>query len=91
MSPQEKQELVNYRIIKSRQTFKEVDILIPNELWNTAVNRLYYSCFYAVVALLAEHDIDTQSHSGARQREITMTLLNSTREKCWSCWSPRIN
>ena len=29
-------------------------------------NRLYYSCFYAVIALLLKHDIETQSHDGAR-------------------------
>jgi uncharacterized protein (UPF0332 family) len=31
------------------------------------VNRLYYSCFYAVIALLADQEIEVQSHSGARQ------------------------
>jgi uncharacterized protein (UPF0332 family) len=27
---------------------------------------LYYSCFYAVIALLLKYDIETQSHDGAR-------------------------
>jgi len=27
---------------------------------------LYYSCFYAVIALLLKNDIETQSHNGAR-------------------------
>lgn len=31
------------------------------------MNRLYYSCFYAVIALLADQDIEVLSHSGARQ------------------------
>jgi len=67
MKDQDKAELVKYRLTRARDTFKEVDILVKNELWNTAVNRLYYSCFYAVIALLADQDIDVQSHSGARQ------------------------
>jgi uncharacterized protein (UPF0332 family) len=67
MSDQDKAELVKYRLKRARETYNEVEILVKNELWNTAVNRLYYSCFYAVTALLADQNIDVQSHSGARQ------------------------
>jgi len=55
MKDQDKAELVKYRLRRARETYKEVDILVENQLWNTAVNRLYYSCFYAVIALLAAH------------------------------------
>ena len=64
MNDQDKAELVKYRLTKARETYQEVDILIKNGLWNTAVNRLYYSCFYAVIALLADQEIEVQSHSG---------------------------
>src|SRR5258708_18206274 len=67
MNPQDKLDLVNYRIAKARETFNEVDILVKNKLWNTAVNRLYYSCFYAVIALLVDKDIEALTHSGVRQ------------------------
>ena len=40
---------------------------MKNKLWNTAVNRLYYACYYAVIALLVEKDIHAQKHSGVRQ------------------------
>jgi len=30
------------------------------------VNRLYYACFYAVIALLLQNNIETQSHDGTR-------------------------
>lgn len=40
---------------------------IENELWNTAVNRLYYACYYAVSALLLTQNIKIKSHKGARQ------------------------
>lgn len=30
------------------------------------INRLYYSCFYSVIALLLKHDIETKSHDGTR-------------------------
>lgn len=32
--------------------------------WNTCVNRLYYACFYAVAALLLQHDLSSSRHSG---------------------------
>ena len=39
---------------------------ISNELWNTSINRLYYSCYYAVSALLIYKDINASTHSGVR-------------------------
>jgi uncharacterized protein (UPF0332 family) len=67
MNLQEKQELVKYRIAKARETFDEVKLHIDNKLWNTAVNRLYYACYYAVIALLIEKDIQPHTHMGVRQ------------------------
>lgn len=62
MNSQERQELVKYRIEKARETFKEIEIHIENKLWNTAVNRLYYACYYAVVALLLDKGIQPDTH-----------------------------
>ena len=42
-------------------------MLVDNQLWNTAVNRLYYACYYAVSALLIKHDIQAQTHAGTRR------------------------
>src|ERR1700739_2549178 len=67
MSPKENQELVQYRFGKAKETFAEAEAQIKNELWNVAVNRLYYACFYAVSALLASKEIYTKTHAGAKQ------------------------
>lgn len=67
MNDQERSELVNYRIVRAKNTLKEIDLHVQNELWGTAVNRLYYACYYAVIALLAKHQIASQTHSGVRQ------------------------
>jgi len=67
MNQRERQELVRYRITKARETFNEVELHIKNELWNTAVNRLYYACYYAVIALLINKGIQAQTHAGVRQ------------------------
>ena len=44
----------------------DIPILIEHEMWNTAVNRLYYACFYVVSALLISIQIEAQTHAGVR-------------------------
>ncbi len=67
MNESERAELANYRLNKAIETLHEIDILIQNELWNTAINRMYYACYYAVSALLVKDSILAQTHSGVRQ------------------------
>ena len=63
----ERNSLVFYRLNKAKEILLEIDLLIDNQLWNTAVNRLYYACYYAVIALLIKKGIKTQTHTGVRQ------------------------
>jgi len=51
MNDSGKMELISYRIKRAREILDEVEILLENQLWHTAVNRLYYACYYAVIAL----------------------------------------
>src|SRR6266487_6632867 len=67
MTEQQRKDIIKYRIRKARETFNEVEVLIENEFWNTAVNRIYYACFYAVTALLIKNGLNTQTHAGTRQ------------------------
>lgn len=59
-------DYVKYRFHRAEETFEEALILAENGKWNAVVNRLYYACFYAVIALLLKNKIETQSHEGAR-------------------------
>ena len=63
----ENSELISIKIAKANDILHEVEILIENKLWNTAVNRLYYACFYAVSALLISIEIVSKTHAGTRQ------------------------
>ena len=56
-----------YRLERAKETLEEVESHIQSEFWNTAVNRLYYACFYAVSALLADKEIFAKTHLGTRQ------------------------
>jgi uncharacterized protein (UPF0332 family) len=42
MTENEKQELINHRMSRVDETIREVEFLVDNGLYNTAVNRLYY-------------------------------------------------
>ncbi|MBN1925070.1 MAG: HEPN domain-containing protein [Prolixibacteraceae bacterium] len=67
MTDSEKKDLIVYRISRAKDTLKEVNLHVDNELLNTAVNRLYYACYYAVIALLLSNEINVQTHAGVRQ------------------------
>lgn len=57
-----------YRIERAKETLGEIEVHIANGFWNTAVNRMYYACFYAVSALLLQRGINASSHAGIRQQ-----------------------
>jgi uncharacterized protein (UPF0332 family) len=44
----------------------EVETHRANGFYNTAVNRLYYACYYAAVAILIANGIEVKSHDGVR-------------------------
>jgi uncharacterized protein (UPF0332 family) len=62
MSDQE--NIIKLRLAKAKATFAEVDLLMQNQLYNTALSRLYYACFYATTALLLSKGLTSKTHSG---------------------------
>jgi len=62
-----KWDIVCYRRRKAHDLMHDVDVLIENGLWNSAVNRMYYACFHIVSALLILQGIEVKSHMGVRQ------------------------
>lgn len=67
MTDEERYELVQLRKENAQRTLCEAKLMLDNSYWNGAVNRMYYACFYAVTALLIQHGIKAQTHSGVRQ------------------------
>lgn len=66
--PYTKEEYIHYRIEKAKNTLKDAKLLAKNQSWNSSVNRLYYACFYAVLALFAKFNINSQTHSGVKSQ-----------------------
>ena len=59
-----RQTLIDYRLQKSLDTLDEAEILIFNQMYSGAVNRLYYACFYSVLALLMDIELYSKTHKG---------------------------
>jgi uncharacterized protein (UPF0332 family) len=68
MKPVDRDAYVQNRIETAYKTLEAAKVLTENGFWNSAVNRLYYSVFYIVNAILVKHEIITQSHSGAKSQ-----------------------
>lgn len=59
--------LLTYRFKRAQETLLEAETLIQNGFFNAAVNRMYYACYYAAIALLIKHRITSNTHSGVKQ------------------------
>ncbi|MGB0880846.1 MAG: HEPN domain-containing protein [Polaribacter sp.] len=66
MKNENQEDYINYRLQRSKESYEESLILAREERWNAVINRLYYACFYSVIALLIKNNIETRSHDGAR-------------------------
>ena len=67
LTQQERIGIVRYRLENAHSTLDEVASHIEKGYYNTAVNRMYYACYYTVSALLIIKHITTKSHDGVRQ------------------------
>ena len=63
-----KDEQIKYRLQKAEESYQAAQLMSENQHWNFCVNRLYYSCFYAAIALLLKHDITPKTHNGTKQQ-----------------------
>ena len=67
LTPQQRYDIVKYRIDNAVKTLGEIETLISLKYYNTAANRMYYARYYAACALLIANKINTKSHDGVRQ------------------------
>ncbi|MCX6257939.1 MAG: HEPN domain-containing protein [Bacteroidia bacterium] len=59
-------DLIHYRIDRAKDTMDDARILASNNKWNSAINRLYYAAYYAVMALLLKYGYKPATHNGAK-------------------------
>ena len=63
-----KDDLIVYRIKRARESFNSAKLLAENGYHHESISRLYYACFYMVLALLLKENITTSSHAGVRRQ-----------------------
>jgi uncharacterized protein (UPF0332 family) len=66
MKANSKDDYLKYRFKRAEESLDEALILAERMKWNAVVNRLYYSCFYAVISLLIKNDMEAKTHDGVR-------------------------
>lgn len=70
MTDEERNAITKYRTEKAIQTLEDAKQIAEIKRWSSAVNRLYYSIYYAATALLISNGHISRTHSGM------MSLLN---------------
>lgn len=57
-------DFISYRIDKAEEVYSAAVLLYNAGQWNSAINRLYYACFYAASALMLKRGVGAKSHAG---------------------------
>lgn len=66
LTEEQRRDIVRYRMENARKMLEEVKSHRSNGFFNTAVNRMYYACYYAATAMLISMGIEVKSHDGVR-------------------------
>jgi uncharacterized protein len=62
----DQQQIIQYRIQKAWETYNAAKVLIDTKYYSSALNRIYYACFYMVLALILTKDLSSSKHSGVK-------------------------
>ena len=61
-------DYILYRIDRSVELFQDAILLAENKRWRSCVNRLYYSSFHLINALLFQEGINVRTHDGLKTK-----------------------
>jgi len=63
MTNEERNSLVALRLEQAEETYETAHLLIENQKYPSALNRIYYGMFYAVMALGIKYEFETSKHA----------------------------
>jgi uncharacterized protein (UPF0332 family) len=63
-----KKDLISYRLERAKETLEDAKLLAEKQRWNSAINRLYYAAYYAIIALLLNENHTSTTHNGAKTK-----------------------
>jgi uncharacterized protein (UPF0332 family) len=58
----QRSDLIKYRIEQAKATKNEAKLMIDNDMFRGAINRIYYGMFYMVLALALKYEFDSSKH-----------------------------
>lgn len=58
------ESLIKYRLEKANEMITVASVMLENNWLSSAINRLYYGCFYATLALFLQDGVEAKSHEG---------------------------
>ena len=62
ISNHDRDQLIKYRLEQAQDTQEVVELLINNNKYSAAVNRIYYGMFYSLLALGLKYNFQTSKH-----------------------------
>ena len=60
---QDRIDLIRYRLAEAKDTESDVELLISHKRLRSAINRIYYSMFYSLLALGLKYELETSKHA----------------------------
>lgn len=60
---QDRLDLIQYRLAEANDTQLDVELLISHDRHRAAINRIYYSMFYSLLALGLKYEFETSKHA----------------------------
>jgi len=76
MKPEDTEALISYRMQRAEESFMAAEIMYEKNMLSFAMNRIYYSMFYAVQAALILKDVSFSKHGQVKaylNRELVKT------------------
>ncbi|MEQ1744940.1 MAG: HEPN domain-containing protein [Saprospiraceae bacterium] len=62
IDPTQRSSLIKLRLDQAADAIGVAELLVQNNAWPTALNRVYYGMFYAVMALALRDNFQTSKH-----------------------------
>ncbi|MHC1777085.1 MAG: HEPN domain-containing protein [Lentimicrobium sp.] len=59
---QDRLDLIQYRLAEAKDTQADVELLISHDRLRAAINRIYYSMFYSLMALGLKYEFESSKH-----------------------------
>ncbi len=67
LDDESRKAIVSYKFQRAEETLSDARLLFDSGRYNSAANRLYYACYYAVEASLINISVSASTHAGVKQ------------------------